>query len=182
MSEYLFTSKRLGFRQWKESDLDPFFYAINSDELVMEFFPGTMSREDSDGMAKRISDNIEKDGFGLFAVDLLKDNQFIGFIGFSKPRFEAHFTPCIEIGWRLRKDVWSKGLATEGAERCLQYGFETLVFDKVYSFTATNNKPSERVMQKIGMTYQGTFNHPKLPGHVLEEHVLYCIQNKKGTT
>ena len=182
MSEYLFTSKRLGFRQWKESDLDPYFYAINSDEKVMEFYPSTLTRKESDEQAERITSNIHQDGFGLYAVDLLSKKEFIGYIGFSKPRFNMPFTPCIEIGWRLKKDVWGNGLATEGAIQCLNHGFSALAFDKIYSFAAIQNKPSQRVMQKIGMTYLGTFNHPKLPGHVLEEHVLYCIQNKKGTT
>ena len=98
------------------------------------------------------------------------------YIGFIHPRFEEWFTPCVEIGWRLKKEVWNRGLASEGAIACLKYGFETLGFERVYSFTSVLNKPSERVMQKAGMKHAGFFEHPALEeGQRLRKHTLYVL-------
>ena len=109
-------------------------------------------------------------------MDVLKSREFIGFIGLAWCEMEADFTPCAEIGWRLKKSAWGKGYATEGATRCLAYGFEELQFKEIYSFTTTTNIRSERVMQKIGMSKVGVFEHPKMAiGHPLRPHVLYHI-------
>lgn len=111
-------------------------------------------------------------------MEVKESKEFIGFIGFHRPSFEADFTPCIEIGWRLKRDAWGKGYATEGAKACLKYGFTELNFKEVYSFTAKINKPSEKVMKKIGMQYVKEFDHPKLePNNKLCKHVLYVIRN-----
>lgn len=102
----------------------------------------------------------------------------IGFIGFHIATFEADFTPCIEIGWRLKRDAWGKGYATEGARACLEFGFTNLNFKEVYSFIAKINKPSQNVMKKIGMHYVKDFNHPKIERNSnLCRHVLYVIRN-----
>ena len=174
-NNYLFQSDRLGFRPWKASDEVP-FGQMNSDPLVMEFFPKMLTAEENRAFVKRIMDAFAENNSCFYAVDLLETGEFIGFIGFSRPRFEADFTPCVEIGWRLKKEVWGQGLATEGAKRCLEYGFDDLGFEEVFSFTATLNKRSERIMQKIGMSKIGEFDHPKIEkGHRLERHVLYKI-------
>ncbi len=174
---YLFTSERLGFRQWQASDL-PTFAAMNGDAEVMRFFPAVLSVEESGALAERIMKGIEQYGYGFFAVDRLEESDFIGFIGLINTTFETYFTPCVEIGWRLKKEVWNKGYATEGAKKCLAYGFETLKLDKIYSFTPLPNLPSESVMQKIGMEKAGTFEHPRIEnGHFLKTHVLYKTLN-----
>ena len=173
---YIFTSNRLGFRHWIDSDKEPFFN-MNSDEDVMRYFPKKLTKPESDGFVKRITTHFDIHGFGLYAVDLLESNEFIGFIGFQEANFDAHFTPCIEIGWRLRKEYWNNGLATEGAQRCLDYAKQELKFEQIYSFTASTNIASESVMKKIGLVKAGEFNHPKIPtGHPLCRHVLYIKQ------
>lgn len=180
MKEYLFRSERLGFRQWIKSDLEP-FARMNADPAVMKFFPKTLSLDETRGFIERLQEGFKQNGFGAYAVDTLENNAFIGLIGFMKASFEAHFTPCIEIAWRIKKQQWGKGYATEGAARCLEYGFSTLHLTEVYSFTATLNKPSEKVMQKIGMVKQGEFIHPRVPReHPLSAHVLYKITGIKN--
>lgn len=172
---YHFKSERLGFREWQASDLEP-FAALNADEEVMEFFPKKLTQEQTELFIDISTAHFQAHGFGWYAVDLLETGRFIGFIGFQHVKFDAPFTPAIEVGWRLDKDYWNQGLATEGAKACLQHGWEKLDFETVHSFTASVNKRSARVMQKIGMHYESNFMHPKVEkGHLLEEHVLYRI-------
>jgi ribosomal-protein-alanine N-acetyltransferase len=174
---YLETS-RLQLRDWKETDLDP-FRRLNADEKVMTYFPKTLSSEETNAFYKSIISEIKECGFGLYAVEKKENKEFIGFIGFHRATFEADFTPCIEIGWRLKKEAWGKGYATEGATACLQYGFTELNFSDVYSFTADVNKPSKNVMGKIGMNFIKTFDHPKVLEHSpLKKHVLFHINQK----
>lgn len=171
---YFFQSKRLGFRQWRDSDTEP-FVELNMDPRVMEFFPKLQTREETLAMIERIKSQIEQTGYGLYAVEELSTGLFIGFIGVNHPRFDSFFTPCLEIGWRLHADFWGKGYATEGAKACLQYAFEQLEFSTVYAFTAKSNRRSEQVMIKIGMKKEGEFDHPLLPNHPLSQHTLYII-------
>jgi RimJ/RimL family protein N-acetyltransferase len=101
---------------------------------------------------------------------------FAGFIGLARPRFDAHFTPCTEVGWRLGPHWWGRGYATEGARAALEFGFRELNLDEVVSFAAETNVPSRRVMERIGMIRNpiDDFDHPDLPaGHTLRRHVLY---------
>ena len=177
---YLFQSSRLGFRPLIDSDLLP-MAAINSDPAVMEFFPKRQSTTETQAFIDIVQQHHAAHGYAWYAVDILENKEFIGFIGLIQTPFEASFTPCTEIGWRLKKAAWGKGYATEGATRCLAHGFQTLQLPEIYSFTATVNHRSERVMQKIGMTKVGEFDHPKLEkGNWLERHVLYRIVKEKG--
>ncbi|HET9136268.1 MAG TPA: GNAT family N-acetyltransferase [Candidatus Kapabacteria bacterium] len=172
---YIFQSERLGFRKWIESDR-ALFASLNADPVVMEFFPAPLTSSETDQFIERIEKQFDDYGYGLYAVDSFEDNSFIGFIGLSHPRFESPFTPCVEIGWRLAKEYWNRGFATEGAAACLEYGFSVLGLDEILSFTATHNTRSENVMKKIGMQKIGEFDHPALPGSWLERHVLYQKQ------
>ncbi|MEM6768490.1 MAG: GNAT family N-acetyltransferase [Bacteroidota bacterium] len=173
---YLFTSERLGFRNWQDKDMKP-FAAMNADPKVLEFFPSLLSEDQSNASVHRFKDHFSEQGFTFFAVDTLNDQAFIGFIGLYRISFESFFTPGIEIGWRLAKGVWGKGYATEGALTCLAFAFERLGERQIYSFTALQNKRSERVMQKIGMERIGEFDHPKVPAESgLRKHVLYKIE------
>ena len=174
--DYLFRSERLGFRKWKDEDFDP-FCRMSRDPQVMKYFLKTLDPKETEALIGRIKKQFDKRHYGLYAVDHLESKSFIGFIGFLYCDFEAAFTPCVEIGWRLDRRFWNQGLATEGAKACLSYGQKVLKFAEVYSFTALENRPSERVMQKIGLTKIGEFNHPKVPqGHALEKHHLYHIK------
>ena len=177
MANYLIQTDRLGLRTWQANDIEP-FAQITSNPEVMRYYPSLLTKEQTALFVDRIMQQYDDYGFCVYAVDLLETGQFIGYIGFMRPTFESAFTPCVEIGWRLDNRVWNRGLATEGALACLDYGFNTLKLDKIYSFTATVNHPSERIMEKIGMKKIGEFDHPLLEkGSRLERHVLYCISN-----
>ncbi len=166
-------TQRLLLRDWREKDAEP-FRQLNADPEVMRYFLKPLSAAESDAFLDRIRAEIQSAGFGLYAAELKDSGAFIGLLGFHVPTFETDFTPCVEIGWRLAREAWGHGYATEGAAACLAYGFEQLGFDEVYSFTSVPNKPSQRVMQKIGMSFAKTFGHPKVePSHPLYEHVLY---------
>jgi len=171
-------TQRLLLRRWHNSDREP-FAALNADPRVMQFHPAILARAESDRLADRIEADFEKHGFGLFAVELRSERTFIGFVGLAVPNFDAPFTPCVEIGWRLAADYWNRGLATEGAKGVLAYAFDSLHLNEIVSFTVTANLPSRRVMEKIGMTRSPAedFDHPRLPdGHPLRRHVLYRIR------
>lgn len=177
-------TERLILRQWCEQDLEP-FAVMNADLRVMEFFPSILSKKESDDLAKRIADKITEQSWGLWAVSIPHIADFIGFIGLAKPTFEAHFTPAVEIGWRLAFDYWGKGYATEGAKAALTYGFETLQLPEIVSFTAVQNTRSIRIMEKIGMHHdpKDDFDHPKLlEGHSLRRHVLYRMNHSEWST
>ncbi len=180
-------SERLLLRPWRDSDLAP-FADLNADPVVMEHFPATLSRAESDAVAERAQEELAKHGFSWFAVEVPGRAPFIGFIGLWAPNFDAPFTsiqdPIVEVGWRLAREYWGQGYATEGARACLRFGFEELGLKEIVSFTATTNLPSQRVMQRLGMTHDpaGDFDHPALPkGHRLERHVLYRIRREEWT-
>lgn len=173
----ILSTNRLTLRHWRHEDRAP-FAAMNADPRVMEFFAQTLSQQENDAMVDRIIAHFEQHGFGLMAAELKQTGEFIGYIGLLVPRFEAHFTPCVEIGWRLAADHWGRGLATEGARAVLDYAFETLELGEIVSFTTVSNARSIHVMEKLGMSHDSSddFDHPRLPpGHPLTRHVLYRI-------
>ena len=151
---------------------------MNADPRVMEFYPDLLTREESDAVAARIENSFTKHGFGLWALEIPGVADFGGFVGLSVPRFEAAFTPCVEIGWRLAVDFWGRGYATEGARAVLAYGFGTLGLPEIVSFTATQNTRSRAVMERIGMQHRPEldFEHPVLSkSHRLSWHVFYRV-------
>jgi RimJ/RimL family protein N-acetyltransferase len=179
MNDHVIITERLGLRRWKDEDIIP-FAAMNNDAEVMRYFPSTLSYDETIGMVKRIRSHFDKHGFGLFAIDELSTKTFIGYTGFMMPSFTSYFTPCIEIGWRLQRPSWNKGYATEAAKACLHYGFETLSFDTIFSFTSVLNTRSINVMERIGMKKNGEFNHPNIEAsHSLCRHVLYVTEKLK---
>lgn len=174
-------TSRLILRDWQQSDLEP-FCQLNADEEVMNFFPNTLTTEQTLTLHQAIETEFNEYGFGLYAVEVKENNDFIGFIGFHRATFDADFTPCVEIGWRLKKVAWGKGYATEGAKACLQYGFRHLRFNDIYSFTADINTPSKNVMKKIGLNFIKTFDHPKIEdSSPLKKHVLFHINKQQYT-
>jgi len=174
-------TERLILRQWKEEDLE-LFAKLNSDPRVREYFPGLLSREDSNASVKPISDHIQKYGWGFWAASTIRTGEFIGFIGLEDVYFKAPFNaliPAVEIGWRLAFEHWGKGYATEGAKAVLEYGFNALNLEEIVSFTAVQNMRSRAVMERIGMNHdpKDDFDHPKLPKeHKLSWHVLYRLK------
>ncbi len=173
--KYLFTSSRLGFRNWIDDDVLP-MTDLNQDPEVMKYFPSIQSEQQTRAFIVRMKSQFQEKGYCYFAVDLLVDKNFIGFIGLSVQTFESDFTPCIDIGWRLKRSVWNVGYATEGAERCIQFAFADLKLEDVYAMCPVINLPSENVMKKIGMKKIKTFIHPKIPSEsALKKCVLYKI-------
>lgn len=171
-------TKRLTLRPWNETDREAFIL-INQDPLVMEHMPSLLSAAETDAFIARIQDHFREHGFGLWAVEVKESGECIGYIGLSAPSFTAHFTPCVEIGWRLSSKHWGKGYATEGAKAVLEHAFKNLGLSEIVSFTVPANVRSIRVMEKIGMQrdFDGDFAHPKLPAeHRLSNHVLYRIK------
>ena len=174
---------RLSLRQWRREDLLP-YAALNADPLVMEHYPQVLSREESDASAARISAALSAERFGLWAVEIPGVCPFIGYVGLAEPRFAAPFTPCVEIGWRLAREHWGCGYATEAAAAVCDYGFGSLGLRQLVSFTTPANWRSRRVMENLGMRRDARedFDHPHLaPGHPLRRHVLYRLSAAEWT-
>lgn len=169
---------RLILRNWKDSDFAP-FARMNSDPVVMEFFPKALSAEESAHMAQKIKAHIDEKGWGLWAVERKDSQEFIGFVGLSIPLSDVPVPPGVEIGWRLAKEHWGQGFATEAAREVLKFAFETLKLPEVISFTAKTNLRSQAVMKKIGLVdRKRNFMHPRVPeGSALREHVLFGIKS-----
>lgn len=174
-------TERIIIRQWVESDRLP-FCKLNADPETLKFFPKTLTYEESNLFVDKTIDQIEKLGYGLFALELKSSNEFIGFTGITRPNYETHFTPCTEIGWRLDKAFWGNGYATEAALCVLNFAFNEIGKREIVSFTSKLNIASIKVMQRIGMKrdLNGDFDHPNIDEkHRLSEHVLYRIQRPK---
>ena len=168
---------RVRLRRWRDEDRDA-FAALNSDVRVMEFFRSCLSRADSDAMIDQIEKHFGEHGFGLWAIEIPDVAPFIGFAGLSWARFSAPFTPCVEVGWRLAFEHWSRGYATEAARLAIGYGFGTLALSEIVSFTSATNRRSRAVMERLGMRRDAAedFDYPSFPeGHPLRRHVLYRL-------
>jgi RimJ/RimL family protein N-acetyltransferase len=173
-------TERLILRRWQARDREP-FARMNRDPQVMEHFPAPLTKLESDALVERIEAHFVNHGFGLYALELRPHGTFIGFAGISVPAFQAHFTPCVEIGWRIAAEHWGRGLATEAARAIVRHAFHTLGLAALVSFTVPANARSRRVMEKLGMTHDPAddFDHPNLPdGHPLRRHVLYRLARK----
>mgnify|MGYP000061841980 CR=1 FL=1 len=176
---YLFTSKRLGFRNWTKNDLTE-FAKINADLAVMEHFPKPLTKKETKAFIERLILHYKTNGYNYFATELIETGELIGFIGLANQNYTSKFTPATDIGWRLKKSAWGNGYATEGAKRCLEYAFNVLELDQVISIFTEKNTKSENVMLKIGMKKVGTFKHPKLKNNPNYENcICYKINNTK---
>jgi RimJ/RimL family protein N-acetyltransferase len=167
-------------RQWRDDDLEP-FAAMNADPEVMEFFPRKLTKAESRETLQRLRTDIEHRGWGLWAVDA--DGALAGFTGLAEPKFTAHFTPCVEIGWRLRRAFWGRGVAFAAARLAESYAVKTLKLPELVSFTATINTRSRRLMERLGFTYDPAddFLHPSLASDSpLRPHVLYRKANPRA--
>jgi ribosomal-protein-alanine N-acetyltransferase len=173
-------TQRLLLRQWQPSDLLP-FQQMNADADVMQYFPKTLNKKESDELVDKAKALIEKNGWGFWALEVIETREFIGFTGLHSPSDELPFSPCIEVGWRLTKTHWKQGYATEAATAALDFAFQYLSVDNIVSFTTVGNKASRGVMNKLGMeNTQQNFMHPAIPEHhPLREHVLYKLTKKQ---
>ncbi len=174
---YLFTSERLGFRDWHANDL-PEFAALNADVEVMAHFPKVLTEKESSEFMVRLQESYDKRGYTYFAVEIRATAEFIGFIGLAYQEYETDFTPAVDIGWRLKKSAWGNGFATEGAKCCLVFAFDTLHLNRIISTCTAKNLPSEKVMQKLGMKRMGEFKHPRLVAFPeIESCVWYALES-----
>ncbi len=168
---------RLVLRGWRDSDLAP-FARLNADPQVMQFMPRQLSREESDAFAKACQAQIAARGWDRWAVARRDSGDFVGAVGLSRVTFPAPFTPCTEVAWRLAREHWGHGFATEAARAALRYGFEQLELPEVVSFTVPANVRSRAVMERLGLTHhpEEDFGHPRVPqDHRLHAHVFYRI-------
>lgn len=169
------TTERLRLRQWRDADREP-FAAMNADPDVMTYFPSELDRRASDALVDRCASEISNRGYGLWALEVRDSVEFIGFTGLSTPGFDAPFTPCVEVGWRLARQSWGYGYATEAATASLNVAFDDLGLDEVVAFTAAVNLRSRAVMERLAMTRdeRDDFDHPRIAAdHWLAHHVLY---------
>jgi RimJ/RimL family protein N-acetyltransferase len=171
---------RLLLREWRPEDLEP-FTRLNADDRVRKFIrrDRKLTAEESKAMVESYAASFQECGFGMWALELKSGSAFIGSAGLSVPAFQAHFTPCIDIGWRLAYEYWGNGYATEAAKAVIDHAFRRLGIDEIVSFTVPKNHRSRAVMERIGMKrdWNGDFDHPLLPPqHHLSRHVLYRIR------
>ena len=174
-------TNRVLLRRWRDDDLSP-FAAMCADPEVMRHYPATMSRAESDAAVGRIHRTFEERGFGLWAVELPAVASFIGYVGLTVPSFEAHFTPCVEIGWRLARHHWACGYATEAARLALRVGFEQFDLQEIVAMTVPANTRSLGVMNKLGMTHDPAddFDNPMLDvASPLRRHVLHRLSKSR---
>ncbi len=173
-------TERLILRTWQIEDIEP-FALINKDPNVMKYMPSVLTNQESEEFIKKMVLHYNQHGFGPMALTLKNTGVLIGYLGLKNVEIESHFSPNIEIAWRIASEHWNKGYATEGAKACIDYGFHILgFFHEIVSFTVPANLASIKVMEKIGMTrdLKGDFAHPKLPlDHPLSKHVLYRINH-----
>ena len=151
---------------------------MNADPEVMRYMIRPLSREESDAFVDRAERHFDDKGFGLWAVELASSGSFIGYVGLSVPAFEAHFTPAVEVGWRLDRPSWGRGYATEAARAAIADGFQRVGLKEIVSFTVPVNLRSIAVMERLGMTRDpdDDFDHPNVPqGHPYRRHLLYRI-------
>jgi RimJ/RimL family protein N-acetyltransferase len=167
---------RVVLRGWRADDLEP-FATLNADPRVMEHYRAPLTGAQSDALVReRIVQHWSEHGFGLWAVEVPGVAPFIGYVGLLEPTFEAHFTPCVEIGWRLAFPHWGKGYATEAARAAVAFGLAQVGLEEIVSFTVPANRRSIAVMERLRMTHDGEFDHPRIPpGHRLRRHVLYRL-------
>src|SRR2546430_5113039 len=170
-------SRRLLLRRWRDEDRTP-FAALNADPAVMEHFPATLRRRESDALVDRIESGFDQRGWGLWAVEVPGSAAFVGFVGLNPATFEAPFTPAVEIGWRLAREHWGNGYATEGALAALAFGFDTLALDAIVSFTTHANTRSRQAMESLHIQHHSAddFENPNVPeGDPSRRHVLYRL-------
>ena len=174
-------TERLLLRQWRDEDLEP-FVALGADPEVMRYFPSTHTRERSEAVARDFAYGIEERGWGFWAVEVRDGAPFIGFVGLGEPGFEAHFTPAVEVAWRLGREHWGHGYATEAARASVEFGFGQLGLEEIVGMTVPANTRSRAVMERLGMTRDPAddFEHPRVPPGALKRHVLYRLGRERA--
>ena len=166
---------RLLMRRWLASDREP-FAALNADPETMLFFPETLDRAASDAFADRIEARFDQLGYGLWALEISATGKFIGFTGLNPMPGDVPGAGGVEVSWRLARNAWHHGYATEAARAALGVAFDGAGLNEIWSMTAVLNEPSQAVMRRLGLTEVARFDHPRVPdGHPLQPHVTYHL-------
>jgi RimJ/RimL family protein N-acetyltransferase len=168
---------RLTLRGWRAEDRAA-FAALNADAAVMRHFPAPLTRGESDALADQIDAHIARHGWGLWAIERREAPGFLGFVGLSPVRDSMPFAPAVQIAWRLARNAWGQGYASEAARAALAFGFEHLGHEEIVSYTTLANARSIAVMERLGMARDegGDFDHPGVPeGDERRRHVLYRL-------
>ncbi|MEW1776032.1 GNAT family N-acetyltransferase [Streptomyces sp. NPDC086777] len=143
---------RLLLRRWREEDIAP-MAAVNADPEVMRWIRDGSVRDERQTRAgvRAWESEWEARGFGLFAVELRSTGELAGFTGLSVPGFLPEVLPAVEVGWRLGRSHWGRGLATEAAVAAVRFGFEERGLERLVSIVQVGNDASERIVTKLGM-------------------------------
>jgi RimJ/RimL family protein N-acetyltransferase len=170
------TTRRLLLRPWRYADREP-FAAMSADPQVMAHFPARLTRAESDALVERFEQSFAKRGWGWFAIEQRATGQFLGVAGMAYVRFDAPFTPAVEIGWRLARPAWGRGIATEAATAVVTFAFDEVGLDEVVAIAVPANERSLAVMRRLGMTRDDSadFDHPLVSDTSLRGHVLYRL-------
>lgn len=174
------TTERLVLRPWRDADLDP-YCALCADAEVMRYFPWTMDREESEASMARFRAHFAEYGWGPWVVEIPGKTDFAGVIGLSQVRSETHFTPAVEVAWRLFTEFQGRGYATEAARECVRFGFERAGLEEIVAMCVPDNRASRRIMEKLGMSRDPAddFNHPAVPAdHPMRRCVLYRLSRQ----
>src|SRR6201986_1410201 len=166
-------TERLLMRRWREADRDP-YAAMNADPEVMRYFPAHLrpDRAGSDAGIDRMGALFERQGVGLWALELAGAGEFLGFTGLNPMPYGVPGAGGMEVGWRLAQRAWHHGYATEAATAAVRVAFSGVGLAELWSITAVLNEPSQAVMRRLGVTRYGYFEHPRIPpGHPIRPHV-----------
>lgn len=180
MMSNILSTERLLLRRWSEADRDP-LARINADPEVMRYLNGPITREASDAFIDEMEATFDAHGFGLWAVERKEDGRLLGFTGLALSDFGAPFCPAVDVGWRLAREAWGHGYATEAARCVLAFAFDELGLPEVVAHTTSINERSRAVMRRIGMTHDPAddFDGPWFSeGHPLRRFVLYRMSER----
>ena len=173
-------TERLLLRSWRNDGLAA-FAAMSADPAVMEFLSPLIEPGAIATWAARLRAHWHDHGFGRWVIELPGEASFIGIAGFAWIPYKAHFTPAVEIAWRLARAYWGHGYATEAARAALDYGFGKLDLDEIVAVTVPANLRSRRVMERLGMSRDPAedYDHPGVIEGPLKRHVLYRLRNPR---
>jgi RimJ/RimL family protein N-acetyltransferase len=173
-------TERLILRPWAERDREA-FAAMNADPAVMAHFPKVLDRAESDALLARLMERWRGEGIAFGAAERRSDGALVGMVGLAQVLFPGPVEGAVEIGWRLAREHWGRGYATEAARAWLARGFDVMRLREVVSFAVPENRASHAVMERLGMTRDPArdFLHPNLPeGNALRPHVVWALRRE----
>ena len=175
-------TSRLLLRPWRDADVAP-YAELSADPAVMEFLQPATEPGAAEAWVARVRAHWRRCGFGQWVVEIPGEASLIGVVGLSTVAYDAHFTPAVEVAWRLARAQWGRGYATEAARAALDYGFDTLGLAEIVAVTVPANLRSRRVMERLGMTRapKDDFDHPNVPEGPLKRCVLYRLRRVSAT-